>query len=572
MDNLANSSSSSNIRVLHVDDEPMICDVTRLCLERGGRFIVDAVHTAEEALALLRKQPYACVISDYEMPSMNGIELLREIRTFDQEIPFILFSGRGRETVIIDAINTGADFYIQKGGDAKSLFAELNHKVDYAINKRNARLSLKRRDAILEAVSLVATLFLGGEPFKKAIVESVTLFGLATEVDRVKVYRLLETEDDTVSFQCLCTWNRPDILHDIHEEPSFSAGSYSFTNSILKGELVIGSTGSFDDTTRILLRDQQVQSVAVFPVIAEQKIRGMVMFCDCLTEREWALVEIDALQAAASIIGSAIYQDEMRTELIRSKEQYESMYSMMRHLCDTVPDMLWAQDLEGKFIFVNQKTASALLKTEDTNEPVGKKTSDYPIFSPVAQSHIQICGPSVKEQNTPDSSSARKTIILSDNRETELEVRSAPFYTVSGECIGTVAAGRDVTEEREAQRTIQTERKRYSSIFQSVHIGLLSCNPEGIITDMNSRAMDLLGLDDDHTKGLNLYTLHGLGKNEFIRDFTSAIVQKRTIRGKGYFTDKDSGSRLLYYSISPETGDESEVNGLIISLDEHYQD
>ena len=61
---------------------------------------------------------------------------------------------RGRETVVIEAINTGADFYIQKGGDAKSLFAELNHKVDYAINKRNARLSLKRRDAILEAVSL----------------------------------------------------------------------------------------------------------------------------------------------------------------------------------------------------------------------------------------------------------------------------------------------------------------------------------------------------------------------------------------------------------------------------------
>lgn len=572
MDNLANSSSSSNIRVLHVDDEPMICDVTRLCLERGGRFIVDAVHTAEEALALLRKQSYACVISDYEMPSMNGIELLREIRTFDQEIPFILFSGRGRETVIIDAINTGADFYIQKGGDAKSLFAELNHKVDYAINKRNARLSLKRRDAILEAVSLVATLFLGGEPFKKAIVESVTLFGLATEVDRVKVYRLLETEEDTASFQCLCTWNRPDILHDIHEEPSFSPGSYSFTDQILKGELVIGSTSSFDDSTRIILQDKQVRSVAVFPVIAEQKIRGMVMFCDCLTEREWALVEIDALQAAASIIGSAIYQDEMRSELIRAKEQYESMYSMMRHLCDTVPDMLWAQDLEGKFIFVNQKTASVLLETDDTNEPVGKTISDYPAFSPVVQYQNQICEPPVRDQDCPDTTSARQAIILSGNKEIELEVRSAPFYTTSGELIGTVAAGRDVTEAREAHRTIQKERKRYSSIFESVHIGLISCNPEGIISDMNRRAMDLLGLDTGNTKGLNLYTLHGLGKNEFIKDFTSAIVQKRTIRGKGSFSDRDSGSRFLYYSISPQIGDESEIQGLILSFDEHYLD
>jgi PAS domain S-box-containing protein len=258
--------------------------------------------------------------------------------------------------------------------------------------------------------------------------------------------------------------------------------------------------------------------------------------------------------------------------LIRAKEQYESMYSMMRHLCDTVPDMLWAQDLEGKFIFVNQKAASVLLKTDDTNEPVGKTINDYPVFSPVVQYQNQICEPPVRDKDCPDTTSARQAIIQSDNKEIELEVRSAPFYTTSGELIGTVAAGRDVTEAREAHRIIQKERKRYSSIFESVHIGLISCSPEGIITDMNRRAMDLLGLDTENTKGLNLYTLHGLGKNEFIKDFTSAIVQKRTIRGKGSFSHKDSGARILYYSISPQIGDESDIQGLILSFDEHYLD
>lgn len=59
---------------------------------------------------------------------MNGITLLREIRS-TSDIPFILFTGKGREEVVIDAINSGADFYLQKGGDPAAQFAELGHKI-----------------------------------------------------------------------------------------------------------------------------------------------------------------------------------------------------------------------------------------------------------------------------------------------------------------------------------------------------------------------------------------------------------------------------------------------------------
>jgi GAF domain-containing protein len=56
--------------------------------------------------------------------------------------------------------------------------------------------------------------------------------------------------------------------------------------------------------------------------------------------RTWTGVEIDALLAASAIIGSAIQQDQMRRSLIEAKEKYASMYSLMRRLCDTVPDIL----------------------------------------------------------------------------------------------------------------------------------------------------------------------------------------------------------------------------------------
>lgn len=43
----------------------------------------------------------------------------KEVRSFNENIPFIVFTGRGREEVVIEALNNGADFYLQKGGDQK---------------------------------------------------------------------------------------------------------------------------------------------------------------------------------------------------------------------------------------------------------------------------------------------------------------------------------------------------------------------------------------------------------------------------------------------------------------------
>ena len=573
MDKPAVYSASTNFRVLHVDDEPMICDVTRLCLEREGRFKVDIVHSAEEALGLLKQFAYACVISDYEMPNMNGIELLREIRSFDQEIPFILFSGRGREAVIIDAINTGADFYIQKGGDAKSLFAELNHKVDYAISKRNARISLKRRDAILEAVSLVATLFLGGEAFHRAISESVTLFGLATEVDRVMAYRLEEKTTESSSFHCLCSWSRPEIIPT--DDYSFPVESFPFVEKIINGEMVIGSAGSFDSTTRDLLKSQDIKSVAIFPVIAEQKIRGMIWFCDCLSEREWAVVEVDALQAAAAIIGSAIYQDEMNATLVSRKEQYESMYSMMRQLCDTVPDMLWAKDLKGRYIFLNKETATGLLGVPNTESPIGRMESDF--CTSVYSLDTETTNIENQEESSDKTETKQKTArfekVMSVNGQThELEIRKVPFYDQGGELIGTVAVGRDITDERKVERIVLSEQKKYSRIFHSIHIGLISCLPGGEISDINRRAADLLAIEYTNRTGLSLHDIPGLRDTDLLQVFSESITRKRPVKGKGKFTDSRGNTRLLYYEVAPQYDDNFQLIDLLLTIDEHYQD
>ena len=128
--------------ILYVDDEEALLEIGSRFLERDGTMSVRTLKSARDALAELEWGQFDAVISDYMMPDMDGIEFLKSVRSRYPQLPFILFTGRGRETVVIEAINHGVDFYLQKGGDPSSQFAELAHKVRMAIERRRAEKAL----------------------------------------------------------------------------------------------------------------------------------------------------------------------------------------------------------------------------------------------------------------------------------------------------------------------------------------------------------------------------------------------------------------------------------------------
>ncbi len=138
-------------RILYVDDEPALLEIVRLYLEKKKRFSVDTAVSAGEALAKMEgSPPYDAIVSDYQMPVMDGIEFLRVLRRRGDDIPFIIFTGKGREDVVIQALNEGADFYLQKGGDPASQFAELTHVIQRVVRQRRVEASIRdmeRREA-----------------------------------------------------------------------------------------------------------------------------------------------------------------------------------------------------------------------------------------------------------------------------------------------------------------------------------------------------------------------------------------------------------------------------------------
>jgi len=128
--------------LLYIDDEPALLEIGRLFLERTGDFTVTCTGSGQEALRELVKTRFDAIVSDYQMQGMDGIELLKAVRNSYGRIPFILFTGKGREEVVIAAINNGADFYIQKGGEPKAQYAELAHKLRQAITRVRAEKAL----------------------------------------------------------------------------------------------------------------------------------------------------------------------------------------------------------------------------------------------------------------------------------------------------------------------------------------------------------------------------------------------------------------------------------------------
>ena len=121
------------VRVLHVDDDPDFSELTAEFLKReDDRFTVQTITSASEAIKIVKNQPPDCIVSDYDMPGQDGIELLRMVRGERPELPFILFTGKGSEEVASEAMSSGATDYVQKGSGADR-YELLANRIDNAV-------------------------------------------------------------------------------------------------------------------------------------------------------------------------------------------------------------------------------------------------------------------------------------------------------------------------------------------------------------------------------------------------------------------------------------------------------
>jgi len=104
------------IKVLVVDDFPTMRRIVKNLLKQLGFENIDEAENGEDALRKLRNAEYGLVVSDWNMPVMEGIELLKNVRNDPalKDIPFLMVTAEAEKEKVIEAIKAGVDNYIVK--------------------------------------------------------------------------------------------------------------------------------------------------------------------------------------------------------------------------------------------------------------------------------------------------------------------------------------------------------------------------------------------------------------------------------------------------------------------------
>ncbi len=131
------------IELLHVEDDDQFAETMATYLEDAiGEFVVTRVPDGEAALDRLSATTVDCVVSDYRMPGMDGIELSRAVAERAPQLPFVLFTGRGSEAVAGEAVDAAVTSYLPKQADREG-FERLAERVRDAVARAHTAVSYR---------------------------------------------------------------------------------------------------------------------------------------------------------------------------------------------------------------------------------------------------------------------------------------------------------------------------------------------------------------------------------------------------------------------------------------------
>ena len=129
--------SAAPLKVLVVDDEPPIRKLLRMGLSTQGYEILEASN-GKMSLELLEQKP-DLVILDLGLPDMQGLELLRMMRSRNEAVPIVVLSSRGDEVGKVQALDLGADDYITKPFGMDELLARMRAALRHQLQAQGER-------------------------------------------------------------------------------------------------------------------------------------------------------------------------------------------------------------------------------------------------------------------------------------------------------------------------------------------------------------------------------------------------------------------------------------------------
>jgi anti-anti-sigma factor len=385
--------------------------------------------------------------------------------------------------------------------------------------------TLLRREAILESIGFAAERFLRlAGIFQENMDAVLARLGKATSVSRVYIFKNRTADDGDLQMRQQYEWAAPGITPQI-DNPDLQSLSYAelsfvrWQETLSLGEPLYGLVRMFPPGEREILEQQQIVSIVVVPIFVEQQWWGFIGFDDCEKERNWTTAEVDALRAAAGIIGAALQQEKTHRNLHQShralQEQYEQRTTELNHTTESLrenqiflqgfldhsPIAFYAKDREGRFLLINKKAASLVNLTPE--QFIGKKASD--LVPPHVANEWYKSDRYVFE--TGETFQAEDVFFLEGKPRYYLSFKF-PLYNEQGERYALGGNFTDITEHRHMEQELR-ESEKHLRIFQTLveraPDAITVGEPDGTITYANPSYLTMFARDAENVVGQKVF-------------------------------------------------------------------
>jgi len=393
------SRDSRGIAILHVDDDPDFVDLAAELIERqDARLDVETAASASDGLDRLAETSFDCVVSDYDMPGLNGIEFLEAARESAPNLPFILYTGKGSEEVASDAISAGVTDYLQKESGT-SQYDVLANRIINAVEQQRTREEASYADERLWTIAENTN-------------DSLWMFN----ADWSELLFVNSAHEEI--------WGQS--LDNLREDPtSFVENVHPEDRDRVKEAMAHLSAGESID---IEYRVNETENFGRWVWV-----KGKPVFDDA-EEVKW-------------IVGFT-RDDSGRKEREREHQQYE-MY--LEH----VNDVITVFDMNGEIRYESPSVEHAL--GYDPEERIGENGLDYihPEDLDALESYFEnsLDSPSEQEDNPPEIRVRHR-----DGSWRWFEVRSSVH--LDDPVGGVIASSRDITERKQREQEHQKIRER----------------------------------------------------------------------------------------------------------------
>jgi PAS domain S-box-containing protein len=197
------------------------------------------------------------------------------------------------------------------------------------VHVRGLEATIRRRDAVLAAVSYAATHFLGPADWDRDIRDVLGRLGSAAEVSRVYLFEGHHGDDGALHARMCHEWVADGIpplgerreLRDIH----LASRGLGRWEALGRGDVIHGPLSSLESAERAFFQPLGIRSIAMMPVFVGETCWGFAGFADDLSDREWSRSVLEALQAAAATLGAAIYRKRTEEQLRQSEERFRRL-------------------------------------------------------------------------------------------------------------------------------------------------------------------------------------------------------------------------------------------------------